>query len=61
MTAFGLTVGGMLALGLLVREVRRTLGGARRGAVARSLDTSLLALAAAFLLVTVLQLASYLH
>jgi hypothetical protein len=60
-TALGLTAGGLLALGLLVREVRLTLGAARRGGVARTVDGSLLALAAAFVVVTALQLASYLH
>jgi hypothetical protein len=61
MSTVGFSVGVLLALGLLAREIRRTLGSDRRGALAKNLDGSLLALAGVFAVVVFLQVSSYLH
>jgi len=51
----------VLALGLLAREVLRTLQPDRRGPLADNLDRTLVALGGVFAVVTFLQVQSYLH
>jgi hypothetical protein len=61
MSGFGFILGAVLALGLLAREIVRTLQPTRRGPLAENLDRALVALAGVFAVVTFLQVQSYLH
>ncbi len=61
MSGLGFITGVVLALGLLAREVLRTLQPDRRGPLADNLDRTLVALGGVFAVVTFLQVQSYLH
>lgn len=61
MSGLGFIIGVVLALGLLAREILRTLQPDRRGLLSDNLDRTLVALGGVFAVVTFLQVQSYLH